>query len=291
MAQPDVVFLGNQRSGSTFLRSYFTHHPDIGWTRRANAFIAAGFDSAAYRAASFDGERPSCYIDMYEGLGTALLVGDARPWGEVGFEPGAPIDPALMQLDHVTIAQRIKDTVPEAKILLIIRNQIDWLRSDYLHHVNHLPPGRRRFRDYLAAPEGKVILYAGLFHETIRVYREIFGAARVHVLLLEQMRDEQEQTLRRLCDFLALPFVSLPPTQSKRNRGKSYAAGWLARWGVRPGRMPGFMRGLKPLALRLLDRDPVRPADAGLLACFYAGINHHTARLLDIDLAKYGYAL
>ncbi len=35
---PDAIYIGQPKTGSTFLRSYFDYHPEIQWARHADYF-------------------------------------------------------------------------------------------------------------------------------------------------------------------------------------------------------------------------------------------------------------
>ena len=73
--QPDVVYLGLMRAGSTSLRSYFTQHPQIAWRRFAWCLQLGQSDherSDIYQhlVRKADGRTSDtrCLIEMYESL-------------------------------------------------------------------------------------------------------------------------------------------------------------------------------------------------------------------------------
>ena len=90
LLQPDVLYIGLQRTGSTFLRGYFSAHPDIVWTREgyrlqvtglANGYLEAARHAVRERAR----ERAApigraLWVDMYESLGMGYRLLGCEPW-------------------------------------------------------------------------------------------------------------------------------------------------------------------------------------------------------------------
>ncbi len=194
------------------------------------------------------------------------------------------------------MARRIKAKVPDARILIVLRNQIDWLRSSFLHHIFFLPPKSRTFGDFLNTLEGKSAAFAGLFHQTIAAYYDKFGRENVHVMLLEELSANVAEPLGRLCGFLGVSYVEYHPDEGEQNRGKGTAAAraisLISKWGVpdrHAERLGGLARLLAPMLGPVLDRDAISPKERALLRAFYAASNYHTARLTGLDLRRYGY--
>ena len=60
-------------------------------------------------------------------------------------------------------------------------------------------------------------LYSGNFDLTIEAYQQVFGKENVHVMLLEQIHTQQDETLQKLCTFLGVPFIAFSSDREKRN--------------------------------------------------------------------------
>ena len=78
-------------------------------------------------------------------------------------------------VDPDEAASRLHAAYPNAKVLMVIREQAEWLNSAYKYSINELPAGQRSFADYCETPYGNVLLQAGHYDETIRAYIDIFG--------------------------------------------------------------------------------------------------------------------
>lgn len=297
---PDVVFIGYYKAGTTMLRAYFDRHPEIVWTRQAHYFITAETmaENRPYPPSVPEEAEGKCFIDMFEAVAIGYVLKSGHEWAQVGFTPGAPVEDGILHSDPLAMAKRIHTKAPEAKILVVIRNQIDWLRSAFLHQINLLPPKARSFADFINTIEGKCVAYAGLYHQTIEAYYEVFGRARVKVMLLEDLAADMTGSLRELCAFLGVDYVDAPPERALWNRGRGATAGSifasLSRHGVsdaRAERIAALLGRLPPLAALLARREVVSAAEKAMLRGFYAVSNYHTQRLTGLDLAGRGYAL
>lgn len=298
--KPDVIYIGYQRAGSTFLRSYFSHHPDIVWTKTREYFcFDEKFKSAEpYYDADGHKEAQKCYIDMYEGLASGYVWTSGAIPDIVS--PGLPIDGRGFYADPVEIARRIKEKAPDAKILMVLRNQVDWLRSNYLYHIGPLPKGRKKFADYLSTLSGKSVLLSGLFHITVGAYYELFGKERVHVMFLEQIAENRDAALGRLCGFLGVPYVDLPRDKEERNMSAGNAVGNAIRAFSALKAPPGARTILRPFSSRIkaivrkvpfFHSDVLSYDEKRFIESFYSASNYQTSKLIGVDLGNYGYPL
>jgi len=66
--------------------------------------------------------------------------------------------------EPIRIAWRIHATAPNARIIVVVREQVSWLYSAYSYHVTHLAQPWRP-RDFLDSYQGREYLKAGRFAE------------------------------------------------------------------------------------------------------------------------------
>jgi hypothetical protein len=297
MNLPNIVYIGYQKTGSAFLRRYFDFHPDIHWTRYAGLLQRTPLDPAEYHR-QFAAEPPAkCFIDMNEGLALGHLFRDADAWHErCAMQPGCPIDGRAMEPSGAAVAANIKRALPHARVLITIRNQLDWIRSNYLHYILHLPHSQRSLEGFLSTGEGKLVLQTAHFDEVIGSYRDVFGAERVHVLPLELLERDEPAALAGLCAFLGVRFLPFARTERRHNEGIGPARGNLVRFFSSVGVSDAAMRRMRRLARpvegplgRILGRDVMSRRQIALLRSAYAVSNYRTSRLLGVDLASLGY--
>lgn len=295
---PDVIFGGIYKAGTTFLRGYFTQHPQITWTRKAWFFQEHSYTHPTNNYPPPSSEEESCFIDMFEGLATGHVFERPTDWANFYLEPNVGLAEAGVRQDQGEIARRIFQTIPAGRILLVLRNQVDWMRSAYLHHLDGLPSGHDTFSDFLTTPQGKLVAGAGQFDVTIAAFQEKFGHDQVHVMLLEELQADQAMVLQRLCRFLDVEYLPYTPVESDRNTGKGVAVGRAVRFASH-WRLDSIAKKLPPAlrapgrqaAGRLFRGDVITTRQQQLIRSFSAASNSRTAHLTGFDLARFGYPL
>ncbi len=128
--------------------------------------------------------------------------------------------------DSKALADRLRSIMPTAKVLVVIREQRDAIRSAYSQFVTE--GGSLSLYKYLHDPQApirKVPLFS-LKHfqylPLIQYYRSIFGPSRVLVLPYELLRKSPVEFLNRIGSFaLGDQFVSLTK--------ETYQAEWVNR--------------------------------------------------------------
>jgi hypothetical protein len=297
MRIPDTVYIGQQKTGSTFLRSYFSQHSGIVWTRHATMFQLDPFVPDQYLARFENEKECACLVDMYEGLSVGYHFGEAPQWdATIALNPEQVFDGRVMIPGQRDTAERIHAALPNARILITLRNQVDWLRSNYLHYMLGLPPKRRQFLDFLQTREGKLLLAAGAYDQLLVLYRELFGPAKVHVILLEDLATDEVGVLRALCEFLGVDYAPIDAASREHNTGMGVGRGALIRSYSALGISDETARRFRPWfswAERLAADWVKAPApsanEEAMIHAYYAVSNYHTSQILGRDLQPLGY--
>jgi hypothetical protein len=291
----DAVHVGLKRAGSTLLRAFYEDHPRISWSREGTYFL----DDRRFEREKYEDvvRRPAgsdVHVDMHEHLAVGMRYSDEERLAAVRFRYAADDYPAYAPIDRFEVARRIRQTVPEAKIVLVLRNQIDWLGCHYRNFYTSLEAGRRAFPQFLNTHEGRLVADAAAFDRTVATYLELFGASRVRVLLLEDMSRDLQAAFDRLCDFLAVPRHRFQPAERDYHRGQDEAA--IVALRAQEGR--SFWRrligGSAPAhGAAARDRhseiDLFSPAEVDWITGVYGASNARLARLLDRDVSAVGY--
>lgn len=109
-----------------------------------------------------------------------------------------------------TTAKNLKGTFPDAKILIIVRNQLDYLTSIYTFRVAIKGYETRDFSSFLRE-EGEKGLIAHLeYHHLIEYYRDLFGKEKVTVLPMELLSTSAEEFYNKVFLFMNLPNQAIP---------------------------------------------------------------------------------
>lgn len=135
--------------------------------------------------------------------------------------------------DRGLIAARLKDLFPAAKVLFVIRNQLDSIESMYHFLVaqagkNINPayggPSVRSLKAWLSDQEDFVYrsyLETLKYDEIYSLYVKLFAAENVKVLLFEDLKDSPQAFLDELGDFLSVQNIPVALMQKRNSRSSS----------------------------------------------------------------------
>lgn len=304
-----LLHIGYHKTGSTWLQDRF-FQPENGMTtamegnraRIVDDFVTP--DNFAYDAAATR--------DIYRGF-----VADARAKNcrfvlsherLSGYPPAGGYDRKL-------IADRLADTFPGARILIIIREQLSLVRSIYSQSITD--GGDLSIDDFLAWPEPRLgrspcfrpEVYE--FHRLIEYYQNLFGKERVLVLPFEMMAREIGEFGNRIADFMQLPSpksVSNEASNIRRPATMRIAQRLGNRWFSNneasrgailhikrfPRRFATFTPLFRALSPKWLDPwldGKIERKIHAMLSDSYRLSNAKTAELTGLDLARWGYSL
>ncbi|MBN2010082.1 sulfotransferase domain-containing protein [candidate division KSB1 bacterium] len=286
------------KAGTTFLRSYFSHHPNIEWYRNAIVFLSDTFERSTYLDNFENTGHSKCIVDMYEGLAIGFINHCRSDEIRHRFTPDYTVDGNQLEPSIEKIALRIKDTLPHTKILISIRNQIDWLRSYYGHYILKLPKRNRTLHDLLSTFDGKCALYAGNYYGLIKTYIKVFGRDFVHVIVLEELKTNPREALEKLCHFMEVDYVEFPAERQKLNKakpsGQRHIIKLLASIGISAEHFAKYSPIYKKYAdtiYQLFSHDILTKHEISMLHSFYSISNYHLSGLIDVDLKQFGYPL
>jgi hypothetical protein len=293
---PDVIYIGLQKTGSTYLRNYFYNHAETHCSRYGTFFQTEAADIAIHGVETVRARYEShfvadpgkpCRIDMYEAIGMGYVLKGIHAWNASEFvKVDTPLNARHIFSAPAEIAARVKAARPCAKILITIRNQAPWVYSNYRHYFEQLPKGRESLLDFLETPEGKIVLDTAAFDRVVDIYDSLFGRDNVFVLPMERIEQSEDAALLNLCQFLGIQYTPYRAEHKNMNKGRELDALMSARIGE--GRQE----------IRFLDRIFGRPephwkmtTESALqhIACAYAASNARLSVRLGVDLSNYGY--
>jgi hypothetical protein len=283
---PDFLVIGAYKSGSTALHEALRAHPQV--------FVPAQKGPSFF---AFDGvEEPDRPLppgtvrrwEDYRALFDPAPEGDVR--GEVSPE----------YLANPRAAGRIRERVPDARLVAILRNPVERAFSDYLMYVRDgLEPeadfGRaldaQEERRRAAVPTGYYV-ETGFYGRQLRPYFEAFPRERIQVHLFEDFASDPGAVLRSLFAFLGVdPALGEAPERAVNVSGVPRNA--VVAAAVRGGRrlaplLPsGVRRRAKAALARGLDRPELAPEHRRRLVDLYREDVAELERLLDRPLDRW----
>ena len=220
-ALPDFLIIGAQKAGTTSLYAYLAAHPDVRPAGRKEVhYFDLGFTAGAelgegwYRSMfplsarlALDGRR----------TGRPVRTGEASPY--YLFHPAAP--------------ERAAALVPEARLLVLVRDPVERAWSHYRHEVAagreqlgfaaalDAEPERlagadadlRRGIDSAAARSHRTHSYVGRgrYAEQLRAWLEHYPREQLHVMVAEELFARPAPVWRAAVEFLGLAPAAPPP--------------------------------------------------------------------------------
>ena len=198
MPLPNFLIIGAQKSGSSWLANKLRQHPDV--------FMCD------YEIHYFDKEyNYENGIDWYEkhfaGVTHEKAIGEKTP--DYLWANGQGVE------GHVsTVHKNIYDTLPDAKLIIVLRNPVERAisavnhiirsgRISPLHGIDDLLIGDKK---YLV--DGHGVIDYGRYYQQIKAYYEYFDPNQVQILLFEEdVVQEPADGLKKVCTFLDIDLL------------------------------------------------------------------------------------
>jgi len=208
---PDFFIVGHPKCGTTALYEMLRRHPQIFMPDlKETRFFASELHPGSARSQLLP-ETIDEYLALFEGAGPRQRIGEASP----------------SYLRSRTAAARIAELQPDARIIAILREPADFLRSLHMELLrDHVEPepdlGKAIALEQLrsteqARRESPGLVYSDYVHyvEQLRRYRDAFGADQMLVLIYDDFRNDNESTVRRVLQFLGVDAESpVQPTEA-----------------------------------------------------------------------------
>jgi sulfotransferase family protein len=262
---PNLFLVGAAKAGTTSLYSELARHPAIYMSPMKEPHFFSRIEPTSERKAFFPHVADEDeYLALFEGAMNEEVLGEA----------------STSYLWDSQTAERIKRVVPEARILILLRDPVERAYSQYWNDVRE-GIERRSFLDALVEEQrsgpggwGASSLYidCGRYADQVARYLDQFGA-RVHVSFFEDLVRDKASTIADIHSFLGLqgvnadaPLRQMNPSALPRNRlGGALLASGRVRTLVRatiPRRLRSRLRGA---LLKQATPPPMDPAARTLL--------------------------
>ena len=204
--------------------------------------------------------------------------------------------------NRVMIAERLHGVCGPSKIVAVLRNQIDWLSSRYVHnYAKSIPETRLKFDDWLYSHWKRDTFsyrHHADFDTMLRVYGDVFGMENIHVMLLEDLIADKRDFVLRLCEIMGIEAEEGFNLLASAHREKrSSRLGYMRR---RLGLLPNiaFSQKIpKPIydAVTLMVGGKMNPVFTdewrSEIENYYRAGNRNVAARFGIDLGARGYAV
>ncbi len=246
MTMPNFFIVGAQRAGTTSLYQYLNQHPQVYMSPRKEPHFFEGMHSEFRRPGrrSVPVRDLAEYQALFAGASGEKAIGEAS--ASYLFSPRAP--------------GLIKSSVPDAKIIAILRNPADRAYSNFVYcvQVGREPLGS--FAEGLQAEEertrdkwGPLWYYKqkGFYYAQVKRYFDTFGRDQVGVWFYEDLRNDTFGIIGEVFRFLGIDESFVPDATSEYNPSGIPRVGRLYT-GVRKltARNPALVERVLPARLR-----------------------------------------
>jgi hypothetical protein len=251
MTLPTFLGIGAPRAGTTWLNTLLATHPDV--------YMPTLRDEIRFFDQYYDKG-----LDWYEAL--FCPPEEAHKYQAIG-----EISPQYLECPECP--ERIVATLPESKLIAILRHPVDRAYSQYGFYVQRRN-FRNSFEDFLAAyPRA---LERGFYSRYLERYLEYFDRSRILALTFEDVFGDVARTKRTVAEFVGVDGQRFPPEAGTSRVNPSSVPTFQLLYGVvaKTGRrlrkwhlepvVDFVMR--TPLQRFLGMGKPLPPLDAGLKA-------------------------
>ncbi|MGB0651856.1 MAG: sulfotransferase family protein [Thermoplasmatota archaeon] len=290
---PAFIGIGVPKAGTTSLHHYLDQHPGIFMATKEPHYFLHAKGRRPWRG---PGDAASTRNDIHEwpAYQAAFARAEGRLAGE--FSP--------QYLADAEVPRRIKERLPDARFIAVLRDPVQRAYSNYLHlRRNHREP-LGSFRDALAKEDER--LAAGWepfwgyrtqsrYGTNFQPWLEAFPRDRFFVLTLHELQARPAVTMDRLHDFLGVE--PHRPDFLVHNPGGVGRLDAVQQRLLRRSPLGGLTRHLLPrsvrmrvhLALRRLNSKvpPLAPADEAWLRQEFLPEVELVERQFDLDLAAW----
>lgn len=186
MILPNFLIVGAQKCGTTSLHDILKQHPQANMSdkKEINFFIK---DNKYIKGLDY-------YSTYFKGKNNAIAIGESSP----GY------------ICHPEVHNRIHETLGKIKIVIILRDPIKRAFSQYWDErrelTEHLSEEEivERYLDSYYNPQRRGYFSRGVYYKDVKKYVNLFGKKNIHIIILENLIENQEQGLQNLYNFLGI---------------------------------------------------------------------------------------
>ena len=180
---PDFVVIGAMKCATSSLHRYLAAHPDTAMSepKELDFFIEPNFSRHGL----------DWYRQRFVGPADAAVVGESS----VNY---------TKRHEHTGVVERMAATIPDAKLIYIVRDPLARIESHWVHSVG---AGRWRgsFADAVADLEASRFVQTSRYWHQLEPFVEHYGTDRVKVLSYETLVAEPHRTVDEVLAYLGLP--------------------------------------------------------------------------------------
>ncbi|MFK8185638.1 MAG: sulfotransferase [Phormidesmis sp.] len=216
MTMPNFIVLGAGKAGTQSIYNYLLEHPDIYMspTKETNFFALNGqqpnFQGPPDPINQYSIADLNDYQAQFANVTTEKAIGEISPL--YLYSPIAP--------------RRIKETLPNAKLIVILRNPVDRAYSCYLFLRARLTETITDFDQALQAEPERIdknwpwpwhYKSLGFYYEQLQRYYQLFDPDQIKIYLYEDFRANNVAVMQDMFQYLEVDETFVPDVSLKYN--------------------------------------------------------------------------
>ncbi|MEM9399512.1 MAG: sulfotransferase [Verrucomicrobiota bacterium] len=194
MRKPNFLIIGAMKSGTTTLHRYLEQHPSIYMSpiKEPHYFSCRDIDSAPIKTWHD-------YTKLFDAVSEEIAIGES----------------STTYLTSKDAANRIKECIPDVKLIVIFRNPVEAAYSLYLMKYRAQLSGKSECQiiegfDKIARPgEKSGIINGRFYYGQIKYYYDLFGGEQLKFLLYEDLKEDPSSLLREVFEFLGVDEMAI----------------------------------------------------------------------------------
>jgi hypothetical protein len=261
---PNFIVIGAAKAGTTALYWYLSEHPAVFMSKvKETNFFAYGVDDEGRLLYGdpdvhrFPVKSLAEYRELFAGAGNAAAVGEASP----------------IYLECPQSAGRIRDLLPEARLICSLRQPVERAYADYLMYLwrrgRRFEPERDLTSASVWARPDSRWMQVSRYHGQLSRYFALFPRDRLHVFLIDDLKRGAIETVQGVYRFLEIDPTFVPDFETAHNVGgvpsSRFLESVLTNRAIRsavepliPKRAADWVRGLRT---RNMQKAPPLPPD------------------------------
>ena len=214
---PNFFIIGAPSCGTTSLHYYVQQHPQTFMSRVKEphffSFSDKQFGKMNIGTKLYEEIRVSTleeYESLFDEVSNEIAIGEA----------------SASYIYSVEVPQRIKNSISEAKFIVILRNPVDRAYSNYIRCVKNGHEPINNFADALKQEPIRIqnnwspkwfYKAKGFYYEQLKIYFEVFQKKEIMVCLHDELKNKPESLMKSIFNFLEVDNDFIPNMSEKKN--------------------------------------------------------------------------
>ena len=207
MTLPNFLIVGVQKAGTTSIYNYLQEHPQVYMSSvKETNFLEKDWENLPPEEQNKNGiVTLEKYSELFADVRDEIAIGEASP---------------NYLFHYKSSAARIKKYVPNAKLIIVLRNPVERAYSDHLMHMRDAIGYRSLSEQIQHSSHKSFILRKGFYYAPIKYYFDQFGQEQIKVFFYDDLCDNSQEFMQKMYKYLGVDEEFVPNTANKAQVAK-----------------------------------------------------------------------